>query len=94
MRPRLSLFHVNILQPQGCAIASCLLYTFAEMNTGLNRSGVSKRDEGWVRVGRAIWSRLMEIWIGSVLAAFFLIRILESQTARRFLSGLEHHHLP
>lgn len=74
---------------------SGLLYTFDEMNIRPNRLVVLKEDEHWARrVAAAIWPRLVELWLGTVIIFFFLIRILESQTARRLLDSLEHHRLP
>jgi hypothetical protein len=43
---------------------------------------------------QTLWLRLIELWISAVLAAFFFIRILGSQTARRILSRFLHSHLP
>lgn len=40
----------------------------------------------------ALWPRLIELWLTAVVVAFFLIRILGSQTAKRLLSGLGHFH--
>lgn len=46
----------------------------------------------WFSEAGALWPRLMEFWLTVVVVAFFLIRILGSQTAKRLLSGLGHSH--
>jgi hypothetical protein len=46
----------------------------------------------WFSEAGALWPRLMEMWLTVVVVAFFLIRILGSQTAKRLLSGLGHSH--
>jgi len=43
---------------------------------------------------QTLWPRLIELWISAVLAVFFFIRILGSQTAQRILSRFFHSHLP
>jgi hypothetical protein len=43
---------------------------------------------------RSLWPRLIELWLSAVFVAFFLIRILGSQTAKRLLSRLHHSHVP
>jgi hypothetical protein len=40
----------------------------------------------------ALWPRLIEMWLTAVIVAFFLIRVLGSQTAKRLLSSLGHSH--
>jgi hypothetical protein len=47
-----------------------------------------------VAMPRALWPRLVELWISAVLAVFFLLRVLGSHTAQRVLSGFRHPHLP
>lgn len=39
----------------------------------------------------ALWARVIELWLSGVVVAFFVIRILGSQTAKRLLSGLHSH---
>lgn len=34
----------------------------------------------------SLWARLMELWLAAVLLAFFLIRILNSQTGQALLA--------
>ncbi len=53
-----------------------------------------KADEPrkWFGEAGALWTRLIELWLTAVVVAFFLIRILGSQTAKRLLSGLGHSH--
>jgi hypothetical protein len=46
----------------------------------------------WFGEAGALWPRLIEVWLTAVVAGFFLIRILGSQTAKRLLSGLGHSH--
>jgi len=46
----------------------------------------------WFSKTGALWPRLIEFWLTAVVVAFFLIRVLGSQTARRLLSGLGHSH--
>ena len=41
-----------------------------------------------------LWQRLIELWLSAVIFAFFLIRVLGSQTARRLLARLTHSDLP
>jgi hypothetical protein len=36
----------------------------------------------------ALWPRLIELWIAGVLIAFFVVRVLGSQTARGLLNHL------
>ena len=37
---------------------------------------------------------LIELWMAGILAGFFVVRILGSQTGQRILSGLLHHTRP
>jgi len=39
----------------------------------------------------ALWSTLINAWLLTVLIAFFIVRILGSGTAQRFLVALRHH---
>lgn len=41
-----------------------------------------------------LWPRLVELWILTVIAFFFLIRVLGSHTWQRLLSGMGRQHLP
>jgi hypothetical protein len=43
---------------------------------------------------RALWPRLIELWLSAVLVTFILIRVFGSQTAQRLLSRFTHSHLP
>jgi hypothetical protein len=43
---------------------------------------------------QALWPRFIELWIAAVIAVFFLIRILGSQTAQRMLAPFLHSHAP
>jgi hypothetical protein len=40
---------------------------------------------------RVIWPRFLELWIFTVLIAFFIIRVMGSQTAQRVFSRLLSH---
>ena len=42
-------------------------------------------------VAGSLWTRAIELWLSGVVVAFFVIRILGSQTAKRLLSGLHSH---
>ncbi|MFI5058060.1 MAG: hypothetical protein ACHQLQ_07725 [Candidatus Acidiferrales bacterium] len=55
-----------------------------------NKRGHQRR----VVIARALWPRLIELWISAVLVVFFLIRVLGSHTAQRILSGLQRHRIP
>jgi len=46
----------------------------------------------WFGQAGTLWTRLIELWLTAVVVAFFLIRILGSQTAKHLLSGLGHSH--
>ena len=46
----------------------------------------------WFSEAGALWQRVIELWLAAVVVAFFLIRVLGSQTAKRLLSGLGHSH--
>jgi hypothetical protein len=46
----------------------------------------------WFSEAGALWPRLIELWLTAVVVAFFLIRVLGSQTAKRLLSSLGHSH--
>jgi hypothetical protein len=46
----------------------------------------------WFSGAGALWTRLIELWLTAVVVAFFVIRVLGSQTAKRLLSGLGHSH--
>jgi hypothetical protein len=41
---------------------------------------------------RALWPRLIELWISAVLVIFFIVRILGSSTAKHILSSVGHRH--
>lgn len=41
---------------------------------------------------QALWPRFIELWIAAVIAVFFLIRIVGSQTAQRIFARLFHPH--
>jgi len=38
----------------------------------------------------SIWPKFIQLWIAAVIAVFFLIRILGSQTAQRIFSPIVH----
>jgi hypothetical protein len=42
----------------------------------------------------AIWPRLIELWLASILITFFVVRILGSRFVQHVLGGLGHRHLP
>lgn len=42
----------------------------------------------------AVWPRLIELWLASILFTFFVVRILGSRLVQRALNGLGHRHLP
>ena len=44
----------------------------------------------WAR----LWPVIVELWIAGILATFFIVRILGSQTGQRILGGLLHHTRP
>jgi len=59
---------------------------FAENDTPNSNDGntpASRRAE--------LWSMLIAAWLLAVLVAFFIVRILGSGTAQRFLVALRHH---
>ncbi len=39
---------------------------------------------------QALWPSFIQLWIAAVIAVFFLIRILGSQTAHRILDRILH----
>jgi hypothetical protein len=43
---------------------------------------------------QALWPRLIELWLSTVLAVFFFVRIVGSQTAQRIAARFLHSHLP
>ncbi len=47
---------------------------------------------GAVSLRAKLWSRLIAAWLLAVLVAFFIIRILGSSTAHRFLIAMRPHH--
>ncbi len=81
---------------------SCLKKVFSIAKTGGPMSVDSndfqpEKTDGLQRrfaEARSLWPRLIDLWLSAVLVAFFLIRILGSQTAKRLLSGLHHSHMP
>jgi hypothetical protein len=42
----------------------------------------------------AIWPRLIELWLASILFTFFVVRILGSRSVQHALGGLGHRFLP
>jgi len=41
-----------------------------------------------------LWPYLIELWMTGILAGFFVVRILGSQTAQRLIQRLVHHRFP
>jgi hypothetical protein len=64
--------------------------TFSEGIARRNKDGGGKLIE----IARLLWPRLVELWIFTAIAIFFLIRVLGSHAAQRLLSRIGSHHLP
>jgi hypothetical protein len=55
-----------------------------------NKSGPRRR----FLIARALWPRLIELWISAVLAVFVFVRVFGSHTVQRILSGFQRHGTP
>lgn len=53
--------------------------------------GSGDNREGVRPVLRAMWPRLIELWIALVLLTFFVVRVLGSGSWQRILARLGHH---
>jgi hypothetical protein len=60
-----------------------------ESITGKNQDDGGKAAE----IARFFWPRFVELWIFASIAIFFLLRVLGSHAAQRFLNGIGRHHL-
>jgi hypothetical protein len=61
------------------------------LNTPPTGISVFERRPSQASALQQLWPRLIELWLLAVLATFFVIRILGSETGRRVLHGLRHH---
>jgi hypothetical protein len=64
--------------------------TSSEGIAGKNMNSGGKLPE----IARLLWPRLVELWIFTAIAIFFLIRVLGSRAAQRLLSRIGSHHFP
>ena len=53
---------------------------------------MTQNQEDSPAIGKRLWPALVQLWILASIAAFFVIRVLGSQTAQRLLAELQHRH--
>jgi len=53
-----------------------------------------ERSQKLLAGARLLWPWIVELWIFLAIAFFFLIRVLESHSAQRFLNGIKSHFSP
>jgi hypothetical protein len=77
-------------------VLSCLRQSPKSMTTSAqkhigDREPISRRS---FTSPQALWPRLIELWLSAILAVFFFVRIVGSQTAQRVAARFFHSHLP
>lgn len=84
--------------PSYPALIRNVVFCFAQIEFMANRFKLpivnnDKRCASTLIFLRAIWPRIIELWIASILVIFFVVRVLGSQSARRIFQSFAHHRI-